>query len=53
MVLISSTALITLINVYSVKLTARLITGLSFFKIVAMVVVIALGVWHFINKGIK
>ena len=51
-IIVFTTALLTLVNVYSVKLAARLMTGLSSLKIIAMVVVVALGVWHFIDKGV-
>ena len=46
------TVLQTLVNVYSVKWTARLMTGLSSMKVIAMAAVVALGAWYFIDKGI-
>ena len=42
---------LTLVNVYSVKLAARVMTGLSSMKIIAMAAVVVLGVWYFIDKG--
>ena len=47
----SPAAFLTFVNAYSVKWAARLMTGLSSMKIIAMAMVVVLGVWHFINKG--
>lgn len=48
---VPTAALLTFVNAYSVKWAAHLMTCLSSMKVIAMAVVVALGVWHFINKG--
>ena len=51
LIFVPTAALLTFVNAYSVKWAARLMTCLSSMKVIAMAVVIALGVWHFISKG--
>lgn len=43
--------LLMMVNVYSVKLSARLLTWLSSFKILAIAFVIVLGIWKLIRQG--
>ena len=43
--------LITIVSIYSVRLSASLLTWLSFLKIVAIVFVIILGMWKLIQRG--
>lgn len=38
-------------NIYSVKWSSRLATGLSFLKFLSLAFVVVLGVWHIINKS--
>ena len=44
--------LMALVNIYSVKLAARLMTALSSLKLIAMAAIVLLGVYYFIDKGI-
>jgi len=45
------TALLAMINCYSIKLSAKMMTVLTFLKLVACGFVIALGVYHLIRTG--
>ena len=40
-----------IVNMYSVKVSAWMMTALTFLKLLVLSFVIALGVWHFIDKG--
>ena len=47
----SLAVLMTSVNIYSVKLAARLMTALSSLKLIALAAIVVLGAWHFIRKG--
>ena len=47
----SPAVLMALVNIYSVKLAACLMTALSSLKLIAMAAIVLLGVWYFIDKG--
>ena len=49
--LLSCIALLTIVNVYSVKLAAKLLIWMSSIKMLALCFVIILGIWKLIENG--